>query len=348
MYVRRVNDTDMESEEESAIAVTGRIISGRETGFSVGAGHFLNNPLPAGAYSALDRGNFPLIPNRYNNNDNEDGSGGDSSVENSEDGGGGRGRRKRSRGGGRGRTTRRRPQSRTTISLDGNDADATGDEDDEEPEYYYVPCDDIEEVIRELGVPCAQHKCFGCRFVGQYKIAKIPDVRLQEVFRTMAEGIGITWPPALAVEVSLKYEAVRKVINASRGDKDPLPKWSPASILNHWYNHTLDPQILQWLYMMFCNWTIHKIRATSLIKRSRFDGHEIHDRDQFGIMQQAMRMVSFLGSKDTRKMAFFHEGAMIDNKSVSNGGLSITGKPVYNFFNNKKKKIRHPNAIQYG
>jgi len=288
---------------------------------SVGARHILENPLPAGAYSALDRG-------AIRDEDPDDGY--------DEEPAQGFGRR-RGRAGGGGGGGGRRNRARTSISLEGDDDEEGADE----PMFEYIPCDDIEEAIRELGAPCPQHLCFGCKYVGQNRAAKIPDNRLQEVFQTMAEGIGVSWPPALAVETSIKYEKVRIAINETRGDRELLPKWSPASALNHWFHHTDDPEILIWLHMFMMKWTINKIRRCSLIRRSKIDGSETHDREQFAIMLQAMKMVYFLSSKEPRKLAFYYEGAMIDRASVANGGIHRKGRPVYNFFNNKKRRQRH-------
>ena len=300
---------------------------------SIGARHILENPLPAGAYSALDRGNIP------SEDLGDDGEGYEDGGFNSN--GNGRRRRRNGNGGGGGRRNR----ARTTVSLEG-DGDVEIDEENM-PLYKYVPCDDVEEIILELGNPCPQHLCFGCKYVGQNRAAKIPDNRLQEVFQTMADGIGVSWPPALAVEVSIKYEKVRTTINETRGDREPLPKWSPASTLNHWFHHTDDPEIMLWLHMFMMKWTINKIRASSLIRKSTLDGSLTHDKDQFAVMLQAMRMYYFLSSKEPRKLAFFYEGAMIDRSSVSNGGIYRKSRPVYNFFNNKKKRHRHANGAGF-
>jgi hypothetical protein len=138
-------------------------------------------------------------------------------------------------------------------------------------------------VFRELGRPGPRHECFGCNYVGMNLAALIPDTRLKEVFQTMAEGIGVCWPAALAVQVSRQFESWRTIVNKTRGDRDKLPKWSPSSILDHWYNHTQDPEIQQWLDLCHLRYTMQKIRSSCLEKRNRFTGTEIHDREQWAI-----------------------------------------------------------------
>lgn len=134
--------------------------------------------------------------------------------------------------------------------------------------------------------------------------ALIPDTRLKEVFQTMADGIGVCWPAALAVQVktypkrvflmspflnllqsqvSRQFESWRTIVNKTRGERDRLPKWSPSSILDHWYNHTQDPEIQQWLDLCHLRYTMQKIRSSCLEKRNRFTGTEIHDREQWAI-----------------------------------------------------------------
>jgi hypothetical protein len=145
------------------------------SGISRGARFMLENPLPAGAYNALDRG------------------GGGGSDEDDSVGG----QPKRGRDGG---------------------------DDDSEDEFEPMPCEDEHEAQEELGPPGPRHKCFGCRYVGQNRAAKIPDSRLHEMFQTMADGIGVSWPSALAAQIAKQYETWRGVINETRGERDKLPK----------------------------------------------------------------------------------------------------------------------------
>lgn len=275
---------------------------------------YLDNPLPEGSYDPLDRGILA-------------GPAEDADLQEPPRG--------------RGRRRRRDDEDDDLDGIGENLADgelAVPDEDDEIPVYYHIPCSDVEEVIRELGRPGPRHKCFGCKYVGQNRAAKIPDSRLQEVFKTMADGIGVSWPTALAVQVSKQYESWRTIINETRGDRDLLPKWSPASVLDHWLNHTLDPEIIQWLDMTHLRYTVTKIRSKCLEKRNRFTGAEVHDREQFGIMRDAQRQFYFISSREPRKLSFYFDGAMIDRKSVANGGISRTGRPSYDFFKKGKRQ----------
>jgi hypothetical protein len=270
---------------------------------SRGARYILDNPLPPGAYNAMDRGD----------------SGDDDNVP------------KRVRGVG-------------------------GDDDDEEESDDFEPieCEDERETREELGVPGPRHKCFGCKYVGQNRAAKIPDSRLREMFQTMADGIGVSWPLALAVQVAKQYETWRGVINETRGERDKLPKWqvnehlfsvshallrSAASVLDHWYNHTCDPQIHQWLHMCWLQHQMSDMRKKCLKKRHKKHGYEIYDKDMWVIYRDAMRQWYFVSAKEPRKLSFFSEGAMIDNGSVANGGLVVRkGRPVYDFFRKGKRQ----------
>lgn len=275
---------------------------GRPNDNDAGSHFFLNNPLPEGAYSPLDRGIF------IENDPEPDGN------------------------------NRRRRRANPDGDDEGRGGGGNEEEEEDVPVYYSIPCSDVAEAQRELGAPGPRHKCFGCMYVGQNRAAKIPDSRLQEIFRTMADGIGVCWPSALAVQVSMQYEAWRTIINQTRGDRDPLPKWSPASILDHWTSHTCDPEIAQWLHLSHLQYTMNKIRSSSLEKRNRNNGAEIHDKEQWAIYRDAMRTYYYVSSREPRKMSYFFEGAMLDRKTVANGGISNTGRPIYNFFKKGKRQ----------
>ena len=224
------------------------------------------------------------------------------------------------------------------------------DDDDESDEervvWHHIPCEDVQEMVRELGKPGPRHKCFGCRYIGQNRAAKIPDVRLKEMFQLMAEGIGNAWPSALAVEVANEYESWRGTVNKTRGDADKLPKWTPAGILDHWYNHTADPEIIKWLDLMALRACNNTIRSHSLLLRNPKTGAVKVDREQAAIMRDNMRMFYVISAKDPRKLAYYSESAMLDERSVANNGFSRKRRPVYHFFNDRtKKRHRMPDHI---
>ena len=217
--------------------------------------------------------------------------------------------------------------------------DDSGDDDDEERVvWHHIPCEDVTEIKRELGEPGPRHQCFGCRYIGQNRAARIPDVRLKEMYQLIAEGIGISWPSALAVEVANEYESWRGIINKERDGKNPLPKWSPASILDHWYNHTADPEIIKWLDLMALRQCNNTIRSRSLLLRNPKTGAIKVDREQAAIMRDNMRMFYVISAKEVRRLAYYSEGAMLDEKAVANNGFSRKRRPVYNFYGDRSKK----------
>lgn len=230
------------------------------------------------------------------------------------------------------------PQARRRRPRDGAGDDVDEAEEGEEappepPEYFPVGCRDMEELMRELGPAAPQHKCFGCRYVGQNKAAKIPDVRLREVFQTMAEGIGVSWPSALAVEISILHERWRKDVNATRGPENKIPKWSPATIMEHWALHTCDPEIRQWLNLCRIQKEMYDIECFSMEQRSRITGKRRKDKEQSTLHMQWMRTWYFVSAKDPRKHSYFNEGAMLDRGAVTNpAGIAVKDRPIYNFF----------------
>ena len=82
-----------------------------------------------------------------------------------------------------------------------------------------------------LGRPTPQWNCFGCKYLCMHKGAKIADVDLRKVFETMAAGIGVCCPMALATEVALLHEKYRRKVNKARKpNEEKIPKWKPSSI----------------------------------------------------------------------------------------------------------------------
>jgi len=143
----------------------------------------------------------------------------------------------------------------------------------------------------------------------------------------MADGIGEAWPPALAVTVAKQYEAWRVIINSSAsGDREPLPVW--------------NAQINQWMHLMYLQYSIDKIRGSSLERRDAISGATKHDKDQFQIMVTAMRMWYTVSAKEPRKLSFFNDGSMMNTKVMSNGGMSRSARPVYAFHVQKNKRYR--------
>lgn len=231
------------------------------------------------------------------------------------------------------------PLDNAAIPVGGGDAiPASDDESDEdEPLYRAIPDPELQRIIDELGNPGPRCNCFGCRYVGEGRQAMMADERLGDVYRTMANGIGQSDPIPLAKETAVCYAKARRVVNATQQEgRRPLPTWSAASILDHWMEHTQDPQIRLWIFMWITTSTIHGIRRKSLWKRNRKTGEERVDKDQFSIMRDCMRIWLTVSSKDPRKFAYYREDSMISNKSMANGGLSTVGKPVYNFFSKKR------------
>lgn len=251
------------------------------------------------------------------------------------------GDRQRARGRGRGRRRRRRR---------GEDEEDNSDDDEEEtapepPEYFPVGAEDFDIFFAELGEPTPQHRCFGCRYAGQNRSGKFSDIAIKEIFAVMAEGIGVSWPPALAVEISLLQETYRKQVNAKlKPGQTKVPKWKPATILEHWLLHTADPEIRQWLQMMRIQKQMYNIERRSLNRRSRITGRIIADKDQTMVWSRMLHDWWFVSAKDPRKFSYFNEGAMFDRKAVTTpGGFVTKGRPMYNFYGppsqNKRRRM---------
>jgi hypothetical protein len=259
-------------------------------------------------------------------------------------------RRRRQRANNRNRPPHRNRRRARDDSDDDDDGDGGSASDgnqsvEDVPVFEAVPCGDLKETEDELGLPGPRCNCFACMYVGQDRAAKIPDHRLAGIFKMMADSIGESWPPAAAVAVAKNYAVWRKEINLTRKDgEEKLPKWNAASVLDHWYNHTLDPEISLWLDMMAVRYTINTIRAQCLERRHRVTKERRHDKDQWAILNSAIRLYYTLSAKDPRKLNFYKEGAMINWKYVSNKGFSTSKRPVYSFMS-QNKRLRNVGTV---
>ena len=208
-----------------------------------GAAHLMHFPMPAQFYDA-QQGFMGMLPPLDINGDGE--SADDHRPRGRAGGGGGGG----GRGGGRARGRRRRRRREDTSDED-EDEETSEERPAEPPEYHPEGAEDYNIFFAELGEPTPQHRCFGCRYAGQAKSGKFSDVAIKEIFSVMADGIGVTWPPALAVELGKLQEVYRTKVNKTlKPGETKVPKWKPATVLIHWILHTCDPEIRQWLQLM--------------------------------------------------------------------------------------------------
>jgi hypothetical protein len=242
----------------------------------------------------------------------------------------------------RGGRRRRRPG--------GDEADE--DETEAEPqEWQDVGAEDLVEFFRAMGPPQPQWRCFGCRYLCMEKGAKIADVELRKVFATMAAGIGVCCPMALAVEVSLLHDKYRNNTNKSRKPhEEKIPKWSPTTIYMHWAVHTNDPEVTQWLDMWRYKMEKFHIERNSMRQRSRFTGETRGNKDQGMLHMQYTRIWYATSAKDPRKLSYFNVGSMFDRQSVTNPGtIAMQDRPMYRFFGKggnggQKRRRVVPNA----
>ena len=218
-----------------------------------------------------------------------------------------------------------------------NDDDDSDESDEDAPLYRSVPCPEMQRIIDELGNPGPRNKCFACKFVGEGRMNKIPDERLGDVFRTMCNGIGCADPIPLANEVAAAYAKAQTTINSTRQTgRRKVPDWTAASILDHWLKHTQDPQIRLWMYMWICTGVVENIREHSLWKENRKTKRRRVDKEQWGVMRDAIRLWLTVSVKDPRKFAYFNEDKMINSKAMADGGINTVGKPVFTFFSHKR------------
>lgn len=211
---------------------------------------------------------------------------------------------------------------------------------DEEDNDVYDACGLItrERELDELGVPDKRSVCFGCVFVGERETTAIPYNDIMDIIEMGRAAIGVSDPVSLAKEMARRYAQVRRECNSSlmEGER-PLPRWKASTILVHIQSHTQDPEIGQWVQLR----NIQELKDVALqaaVMKHRGTKRLRVDEKQAKVYADLVRLEWFVRKQDAQKSCFYSGGGHIDPKSMRQGIVATSGKPIVALWNNASNK----------
>lgn len=188
-----------------------------------------------------------------------------------------------------------------------------------------------------LGEPEGQDRCWGCIYDWDSKGAIMRDEHIAEMSAIARSGIVKACPQSVAREMARHHGKLRREINATRGDRAPIPEWTPASILNHLRNHNVDPEIQTALRLYEIQEVLTKA-FDAIVEISDKTGEVRINEKQAAIVERYIKLWYYVSGKDHKKLAFFNPGSHVDTNVASQSVVTTSRKAVITMYNPKRHR----------
>ena len=222
--------------------------------------------------------------------------------------------------------------------MDGDGDDEDDDEDDMIGGVEQVGLPTREKEDRELGPAGDRSTCFGCVYVGEREQTAIMYRDLMDLVEMGRTSMGCTDQITLAKEMARRYAKIRrKCNNQLQPGERPLPRWKAATILEHIRTHNQDPEIQQWVQARDCQ-ELCSIALQAAVVKDRITGKISINKEMFKVYNDGVRLSWFIYKQKPKDAAFYGGGARLDQRSVSQGIIATSGKPVINVWQAKRNK----------
>lgn len=226
------------------------------------------------------------------------------------------------------------------ILSDGRDIDLEEElRESEDDIERYEPCGLLsrQAELDALGEAQDRSKCFGCVYMGEREQTAIPYKDLMDLIEMGRKAMGRCHPVTLAKEMARRYRVLRREINKQvmPGER-PLPEWKASTILEHIRSHNQDPETQMWVTL--CE--IKELKEAALegaveynkgTKRKR-----VNDK-QVSAYEKLVKLEMFVYNKKPQDMWGYSAGGHLDPKSMNQGMLALSGKPVVSLWQNAKR-----------
>lgn len=186
-----------------------------------------------------------------------------------------------------------------------------------------------------LGNPGPQSECFGCIYDWDGKGAAMRSEHIAEMRAIARKGIVKACPQSVAKEVARHHAKLREEINRSRGERMPIPEWTPAGVLNHLRNHNVDPEIQTALRLYEIQEIICKA-YDAIIEISDKTGEVRVNEKQAAIVERFVKLWYYVSGRDHKKLAFFNPGSRVDTAAASQAVVSTQRKTVVQFYKRRR------------
>lgn len=211
----------------------------------------------------------------------------------------------------------------------------------EEPDVYEI-CGlrTREREKEELGEPDCRSVCFGCVYVGEREQTAMPYKDIMDILEMGRASIGCSDPVSLAKEMERRFNIMRRDCNSQLmpGER-PIPRWKAASILEHIKHHNQDPEIQQWVQLRDIQELKDIALQAAVTKRSR-SGTIKTDEKQAAVYEKLCRLEWFVRRQDAQKCCFYSGGGHIDPKTMRQGFIATSGKPIVSLWSDATNKSK--------
>lgn len=228
------------------------------------------------------------------------------------------------------------PMAQDDDEDDADDELALAEEEEYGFEQVGLPTRAVEE--QELGRPKPRSTCFGCVYVGEREQTAIPYRDVMDLIEMGRSSMGCSDPVSLAKEMARRYRKIRQKCNANlQPGERALPEWTAATILEHIRCHNQDPELQQWRQLRDIQ-ELKEITMKAMVVRNKRSREEKIDEKQFKVFNDLVRLEWFLYKQDPQKARFYSGGGHIEPKTLSQGILCTSGKPIVDLWHNRKRK----------
>jgi len=204
------------------------------------------------------------------------------------------------------------------------------EEEEKEEKEYFIPVPLPSKTYEKtLGDPGPRANCFGCCYYGE-KDTTIPSEALVKLIEMSRQSVGRICLVTLAHGMADYYDKkIRQPINAKlpMGER-PLPYWPAAQILDHIYNHTQDPLLLQVVLLAKTKEVVNELEEC-LFEKSSKTGIKKPNKYNIECYDKMVKLLFLIQKQDASKMAFHSAGARINPEILEQGILTTHNKKLH-------------------
>ncbi len=180
-----------------------------------------------------------------------------------------------------------------------------------------------------FGLPIDSGTCIGCRTKLEGNMAAMPEESFRLLSSFISDNILNMNQVELCRGVQLEYNRLREKVNSDRLDEDEAwPEWSTATIRDHIWNHTGDPELHR---VLECRRLKEMMRtaAEASTERNEVTGVERLNVQQTRLYIELGKAYQVCSRADPKKQAGFSNGAHVNPRTRSQGAISMMAKNLY-------------------
>ncbi len=182
--------------------------------------------------------------------------------------------------------------------------------------------------FENLGPPDQHVECFGCAYLGENDTGLISFDEIKSLIIMIRKSISKTRITDLVKHVETKYDQIRTEINSSLMEGEvALPEWKAALILDHLRNHNVDAEMQHWHRMVELQ-ELAQIALSASVIRNDETGEVKIDPIQSKMYIEFVKQMETLSKSDPATKTYYSGGNLLDTKSVNEGFISYSGKPL--------------------